>query len=233
MYGTLIALCVRAWSQAWRVLKCCAGLPGSTGLCLLKVKLTDGKLDLPMGTARPLCLLTGKSPRGQHSHAVVAQISLDGASFELYHDPHPDGGGIDGHGNWAGFIVSLLNPSNSALPPTAKRSRVGQVWRATLQLKEDPDDDASTVTLSVDRQASKEAATAALAEVLHQRVFSKPISTDEGQNCGDYNSPEGFIESIRRERREHDADNFPDSITATLIWEALYEAIGTLKVEAC
>jgi hypothetical protein len=81
------------------------------GMCLLKVKLTDGKLDLPMGPARPLCLLTGKSPRGQHSHAVVAP---DGASFDLYHDPHPDGNGIDGNGNWAGFLVSLLNSSDGA-----------------------------------------------------------------------------------------------------------------------
>lgn len=84
------------------------------GMCLLKVKLTDGKLDLPMGPARPLCLLTGKSPRGQHSHAVVARVAPDGASFDLYHDPHPDGNGIDGNGNWAGFLVSLLNSSDGA-----------------------------------------------------------------------------------------------------------------------
>jgi hypothetical protein len=182
-----------------------------------------------MGTARPLCLLTGKSPRGQHSHAVVAQVSPDGASFDLYHDPHPDGSGIDGK-NWAGFIVSLLTSGDSATAPAAKRCRGGHLWRATLQLKEDPDDSASVVTLSVDRQASKEAATAALAEVLHQRVFNKPISSDKGQNYNDYTSPEGFVESIRR---EHEADDVPASYTAGMIWEALHEAIGTLKVEAC
>ena len=98
------------------------------GLCLLKVKLTAGKLVLPMGTARPLCLLTGKSPRGQHSHAVVARVSSDGTGFDLYHDPHPDGGGIDGNGNWAGFIVSLLKSDDSDdVEPAAKRSRSEQL----------------------------------------------------------------------------------------------------------
>jgi hypothetical protein len=78
------------------------------GLSLLKVQLKEGKLDLPMAPARPLCLLTGKSPRGGHSHAVVARVAANGAGFELVHDPHPDGGGIEGNGNWAGFLVNNL-----------------------------------------------------------------------------------------------------------------------------
>ena len=142
-----------------------------------------------------------------------------------------DGGGIDGNGNWAGFIVSLLNSTDrSATAPAAKRSRGGQLWRATLRLKEGPDDSASTVTLSVDRQPSEEAATAALAEVLHQRVFNRAIASDKGQNYNDYASPEGFLESIRR---KHETGDVLESNGAGTIWEALYDSISTLKVEAC
>lgn len=206
------------------------------GLCLLKVKLTAGKLDLPMGTASPLCLLTGKSPRGQHSHAVVARVSSDGSGFDLYHDPHPSGGGIDGNGNWAGFIVSLLHSDGSDggdgsddVAPAAKRSRGEQSWRASLQLQEDPSDSAARVTLSVDGKSTKEAATAALAQILHQRVFNQPIATNEKENFNDYTTPVGFIESIRR---EHASDAMPESMTAASVWEALYDAICTMTVEA-
>ena len=99
------------------------------------------------------------------------------------------------------------------------------IWRASLELLEDPDDTA--VTLSV-HKPTEEAATAALAELLHQRVFSRPISTNVEENMNDYSTPIGFIESIRR---EYDSDELPDSMTATMVWEVLYDAVCTLKVE--
>ena len=78
------------------------------------------------------------------------------------------------------------------------------------------------------QQATKEAARAALADLLHQRVFNQPISADEGKNFNDYTTAEGFIQSIQR---EHESDGMPESLAASMIWDALYEAIRTLKVE--
>ena len=98
-------------------------------------------------------------------------------------------------------------------------------WRASLELQEDPE--STAVALSVEG-ATEAAATAALAELLHQRVFSRAVSANEGENMNDYSSPIGFIESIRR---EHDSAEQPDSMTASLVWETLYDAVCTLTVE--
>ena len=98
------------------------------GLGLLKVQLKEGKLSLPMGTARPLCLLTGKSPRGAHSHAVVARVAVDGAGFDLTHDPHPDGGGIVGDGNWAGFLVALEPAAGAPAAAAAAAPAAASGW---------------------------------------------------------------------------------------------------------
>eukprot|EP00667_Euglena_gracilis_P029413 EG_transcript_38921 len=76
-------------------------------LAFLKVSLTpEGRLLFPLPGAQPVCLLTGKSPRGDHKHVVVAQV-VDGSSFQTLHDPHPDGRGLDGALAWAGFFVAL------------------------------------------------------------------------------------------------------------------------------
>lgn len=95
------------------------------GLCLIKVPLTpEGKLPLTMGTAAAFCLLTGKSPRGGHSHAVVGRVNPEsGDTVTCAHDPHPNGGGIDGAGNWVGFLSSLC--SGSAAPPSTAAATVG------------------------------------------------------------------------------------------------------------
>mmetsp|Transcript_2349 Transcript_2349/g.6206 ORF Transcript_2349/g.6206 Transcript_2349/m.6206 type:complete len:145 (-) Transcript_2349:95-529(-) len=37
-----------------------------------------------------LCILRGKSPRGNFGHVVVARVKAAGAGFEMVHDPHPD-----------------------------------------------------------------------------------------------------------------------------------------------
>mmetsp|Transcript_14877 Transcript_14877/g.19533 ORF Transcript_14877/g.19533 Transcript_14877/m.19533 type:complete len:148 (+) Transcript_14877:93-536(+) len=36
-----------------------------------------------------LCLLRGKSPRGEFGHVVVAKV-CENVGFEMVHDPHPD-----------------------------------------------------------------------------------------------------------------------------------------------
>ena len=69
---------------------------------------------LPAGVPRDaLCVLRGKSPRGDHAHVVVAQLR-EGKPAALF-DPHPDGTMLDGPGSWAGFLCPL--------PP---RERVGE-----------------------------------------------------------------------------------------------------------
>mmetsp|Transcript_5148 Transcript_5148/g.6651 ORF Transcript_5148/g.6651 Transcript_5148/m.6651 type:complete len:142 (+) Transcript_5148:80-505(+) len=40
-----------------------------------------------------LCILRGKSPRGNFGHVVVARFNADG--FEMVHDPHPEGTMLD------------------------------------------------------------------------------------------------------------------------------------------
>lgn len=46
-----------------------------------------------------LCILRGKSPRGDFGHVVVGrvlwEVSKDQATFEMVHDPHPDGTFLD------------------------------------------------------------------------------------------------------------------------------------------
>jgi hypothetical protein len=54
-----------------------------------------------------LCILAGKSPRGDHKHCVVGVIDPKSGcetSLTVIHDPHPDGTGLDDF-QWAGFFV--------------------------------------------------------------------------------------------------------------------------------
>ena len=41
-----------------------------------------------------ICILRGKSPRGDFGHVVVSRHTIDG-NFEMIHDPHPDGTFLD------------------------------------------------------------------------------------------------------------------------------------------
>lgn len=41
-----------------------------------------------------VAIFSGKSPRGDYSHAVLGRLTDDG--WALVHDPHPSGAGIDG-----------------------------------------------------------------------------------------------------------------------------------------
>lgn len=55
-----------------------------------------------------ICLATGKSPRGEWCHSVVGRM-VGGYNFELLHDPHPGGLGIEGLPLCIEFLVPL-NP---------------------------------------------------------------------------------------------------------------------------
>lgn len=52
------------------------------------------------------CLATGKSPRGEWCHSVVGRM-VGGFNFELLHDPHPSGAGLDGLPVCIEFLVPL------------------------------------------------------------------------------------------------------------------------------
>lgn len=44
-----------------------------------------------------IVIISGKSPRGAHEHAVIGRIDhTKEFGFELLHDPHPSGAGIEG-----------------------------------------------------------------------------------------------------------------------------------------
>lgn len=56
------------------------------------------------------CILTGKSPRGEHLHSIVGRVSCpDGINneFAYLHDPSPHGGFIDGLPKEISFLVPL------------------------------------------------------------------------------------------------------------------------------
>ena len=55
-----------------------------------------------------LCIITGKSPRRDVQHAVVANL-LGMEGFELLHDPHESDGFIDGEPCQATFFVPLAS----------------------------------------------------------------------------------------------------------------------------
>ena len=45
-----------------------------------------------------LCIVSGKSPRGEHHHSVIGRMTGTGTGslWELVHDPAPSGDGLDG-----------------------------------------------------------------------------------------------------------------------------------------
>ena len=101
-------------------------------------------------------------------------------------------------------------------------------WHASLELREDPGGEA-TATLRAEGD-SEQAARAALAEVLHERVFCAAIAAETAQNFNNYDSPLSFLESIRAEHEAVEAGESADSYAANLIWDALWEALCTLRV---
>ena len=66
--------------------------------------------------------------------------------------------------------------------------------------------------------------------MLHERVFCAPIAAEAEENFNDYNSPLSFLESIRAQHEAAEGGERPDSFTASLIWDALWGALGTVQV---
>lgn len=80
------------------------------GMCALEVNITvvDGSAKIPIAWMTPgvFCILSGKSPRGDWLHSVVA-ITEGKDKFVFIHDPHPDGGYLDGPARYATFFAAL------------------------------------------------------------------------------------------------------------------------------
>ncbi|SRR5260370_10758007 len=53
-----------------------------------------------------ICMATGKSPRGEYCHSVVGHM-VSSFNFEMLHDPHPSGAGLDGLPLCIEFLVPL------------------------------------------------------------------------------------------------------------------------------
>ena len=77
--------------------------------------------------------------------------------------------------------------------------------------------------------ATEDAAKAALADSLHQRVLEQPIASNAEENFNDYDSQLGFFESIRGQHQRTVSGDRPDSYAAILLWEALYDALETMR----
>jgi hypothetical protein len=56
-----------------------------------------------------LCVLVGRSPRGEHKHCVLGRVAEDGCTIKVVHDPFPQGGGVVAPYSWAGFFVLRLD----------------------------------------------------------------------------------------------------------------------------
>lgn len=60
----------------------------------IKLGVDDDAKKVPDGYVDQICILRGKSPRGDFGHVVVAKHVGDGI-FEMLHDPHPEGSFLD------------------------------------------------------------------------------------------------------------------------------------------
>lgn len=89
----------------WNMVDVQDWLADEFGIQALEITFGSGGTIYPLRRSVP-CIVTGKSPRGDKQHAVVAAtMGLDG--FELIHDPHPSGLFIDGEPSHATFLLPI------------------------------------------------------------------------------------------------------------------------------
>jgi hypothetical protein len=82
------------------------------GLFYLEIRL-DVAVNYPTYAMEDrLCVMTGKSPRGDFWHSMVGRIGHNHKDntviYERVHDPHPSGDGIEGNPKAIGFLVKIL-----------------------------------------------------------------------------------------------------------------------------
>lgn len=51
-----------------------------------------------------ICIVRGKSPRGDFGHVIVGKISTSGV-IEMIHDPHPDGSFLNERSPFGWYMV--------------------------------------------------------------------------------------------------------------------------------
>jgi hypothetical protein len=69
-------------------------------LALSNIPRNPQHYDIPDDYNNKICILRGKSPRGDFGHVVVAK-HLSGGKFEMLHDPYPDGNFLDASEGYA------------------------------------------------------------------------------------------------------------------------------------
>jgi hypothetical protein len=90
------------------------------GMDCVKLQLTDDHRQ--QVTTRPaqeyrgkLCILRGKSPRGDFGHVVVDRYNSVDESFDMIHDPHPEGTFLDANEKygWCMFFreITTMSPT--------------------------------------------------------------------------------------------------------------------------
>lgn len=76
------------------------------GIRTVKVGLANGMAPRAEDYDKRICILRGKSPRGDFGHVVVAR--LNSPAFEFLHDPHPDGTFLDTENESFGWCMFFL-----------------------------------------------------------------------------------------------------------------------------
>jgi hypothetical protein len=98
---------VRGKGEWWRLFQ---GWLDERHMTAVEVNLTVDESKAPMMwvTMGVPCILSGKSPRGNWLHSVVGEArGPDGWAY--LHDPHPDGGFLDGE-PWYVLFFAPLRP---------------------------------------------------------------------------------------------------------------------------
>ena len=52
-----------------------------------------------------LCIVRGKSPRGDFGHVVIARIRADASGFDMIHDPHPEAKFLDTTEEYGWYMI--------------------------------------------------------------------------------------------------------------------------------
>lgn len=62
-----------------------------------------------------ICIIRGKSPRGDFAHVVVGIIDKNDKKIKFIFDPHPESSNLDGYNDGKGWILLFTPISISKL----------------------------------------------------------------------------------------------------------------------
>jgi hypothetical protein len=77
------------------------------GMGFVKIELKNANLPFaPFGT-NSLCVMAGRSPRGNYRHAIVGKLTTNSVSPQPFYDPHPEQTMLKSY-DWVGLLVKVL-----------------------------------------------------------------------------------------------------------------------------